>query len=203
MNDIGVVEIELPRPIFFDPYRQSRAMGSFVLIDAESNATAAAGMIREKVSAPETRRRAPDSLWPHRPAVLLIPEAELAGELERRLLIRGCAVVRTRVQNASFWRRLLAAGAIVLVEAETDQAGGERPLPHPTRPAGTVLAGSVPAEDAELRLEPLFAAASEPAPNVGLQFVTAEETIRALENKKILDRLQSADGQSAHGEERA
>jgi sulfate adenylyltransferase subunit 1 len=45
LNEIGVVTLELDRPISFDPYRQNRHTGSFILIDRFSNATVAAGMI--------------------------------------------------------------------------------------------------------------------------------------------------------------
>ncbi|HZS27126.1 MAG TPA: sulfate adenylyltransferase subunit CysN, partial [Candidatus Angelobacter sp.] len=45
MNDIATVRIAAAQPLFFDPYRQNRTTGSFVLIDPLSNATVAAGMI--------------------------------------------------------------------------------------------------------------------------------------------------------------
>ncbi len=45
LNEIGVARLELDRPISFDPYRQNRHTGSFILIDRFSNATVAAGMI--------------------------------------------------------------------------------------------------------------------------------------------------------------
>ena len=45
MNDIASVDIETSRPLFFDPYRQNRTTGSFILVDPISNATVAAGMI--------------------------------------------------------------------------------------------------------------------------------------------------------------
>jgi sulfate adenylyltransferase subunit 1 len=45
LNGIGVVRLELDRPIAFDPYRQNRETGSFILIDRFSNATVAAGMV--------------------------------------------------------------------------------------------------------------------------------------------------------------
>ncbi len=45
LNEIGVVCLELDRPISFDPYRQNRHTGSFILIDRFTNATVAAGMI--------------------------------------------------------------------------------------------------------------------------------------------------------------
>ena len=44
-NDIGQVTIEASQPLALDPYARSRTTGSFILIDAESNATAAAGII--------------------------------------------------------------------------------------------------------------------------------------------------------------
>jgi bifunctional enzyme CysN/CysC len=45
MNEIGVVRVSTARPVFFDPYRENRGTGAFVLIDRQTNATAAAGMI--------------------------------------------------------------------------------------------------------------------------------------------------------------
>jgi len=45
LNDIGVCELELDRPIPFDPYRVSRALGGFILIDRLTNNTAGAGLI--------------------------------------------------------------------------------------------------------------------------------------------------------------
>ena len=45
MNAIGAVAIELLRPIALDLYADNRATGSFILIDATTNNTVAAGMI--------------------------------------------------------------------------------------------------------------------------------------------------------------
>ncbi|HEV2200473.1 MAG TPA: GTP-binding protein [Bryobacteraceae bacterium] len=45
LNEVGVVRIAAARPLFFDPYRENRGTGAFVLIDRRTNATAAAGMI--------------------------------------------------------------------------------------------------------------------------------------------------------------
>jgi sulfate adenylyltransferase subunit 1 len=45
LNEIGVVCLELDRPVSFDTYRQNRDTGSFILIDRFTNATVAAGMI--------------------------------------------------------------------------------------------------------------------------------------------------------------
>ena len=45
LNEIGVVCLELDRPISFDTYKQNRDTGSFILIDRFTNATVAAGMV--------------------------------------------------------------------------------------------------------------------------------------------------------------
>jgi sulfate adenylyltransferase subunit 1 (EFTu-like GTPase family) len=45
MNEVGVVRITAARPLFFDPYRENRGAGAFILIDRKTDATAAAGMI--------------------------------------------------------------------------------------------------------------------------------------------------------------
>ncbi len=49
LNEIGRVEITTSRPLFFDSYRVNSATGSFVLVDRDTNATVAAGMIRGRV----------------------------------------------------------------------------------------------------------------------------------------------------------
>lgn len=46
MNDIGAVTVTLAQPLFFDAYKSNRTTGSFILIDRDTNATAAAGMIK-------------------------------------------------------------------------------------------------------------------------------------------------------------
>ena len=45
LNEIGVCNISLDRPIAFDPYAENRDTGGFILIDRLTNATAGAGMI--------------------------------------------------------------------------------------------------------------------------------------------------------------
>ncbi len=45
LNDIGSCNLSVDRLVTFDTYKQNRSTGSFILIDPETNATAAAGMI--------------------------------------------------------------------------------------------------------------------------------------------------------------
>jgi bifunctional enzyme CysN/CysC len=45
LNEIGVCNISLDRPVAFDPYEQNRETGGFILIDRLSNDTVGAGLI--------------------------------------------------------------------------------------------------------------------------------------------------------------
>jgi sulfate adenylyltransferase subunit 1 len=45
LNDIGRVKIKLAEPLSFDPYHKNRQSGSFILVDANTNNTVAAGVI--------------------------------------------------------------------------------------------------------------------------------------------------------------
>jgi sulfate adenylyltransferase subunit 1 len=45
LNEIGRISLRTSSPLFFDSYRRNRNTGSFILIDAGSNETVAAGMI--------------------------------------------------------------------------------------------------------------------------------------------------------------
>ena len=46
LNDIGRVRVEAASPLYFDAYRDNTATGAFILVDADTNATVAAGMVR-------------------------------------------------------------------------------------------------------------------------------------------------------------
>jgi bifunctional enzyme CysN/CysC len=45
MNEIGVCNLELDRPLAFDPYEDNRDTGGFILVDRISNDTVGAGML--------------------------------------------------------------------------------------------------------------------------------------------------------------
>ncbi|SNS25107.1 sulfate adenylyltransferase subunit 1 [Granulicella rosea] len=109
MNDIGAAELELVRPLYFDPYAENRASGSFILIDPHTNATLAAGMIRRGLSGA-------DAAPIHRPALIFLSQDAFVNEVEHALLAEGVAVVRTRVQSEKTWASLLHLGLVVLVE---------------------------------------------------------------------------------------
>mgnify|MGYP002624155721 CR=1 FL=1 len=45
LNEVGICNVSLNQPISFDPYRENRQTGSFILIDHYTNATIGAGVI--------------------------------------------------------------------------------------------------------------------------------------------------------------
>ena len=113
LNGIGVVEVETDRPLLADLYTESRATGSFILIDPASNATVGAGMIRHILTSTVTNTGQP-------PSCILLANSALATQVEQRLLDLGTPVVRTRVRDRNVWIALLRAGVTVLVENDQD-----------------------------------------------------------------------------------
>ena len=114
MNDIGSVTLNLLRPIAVDRYAENRAIGAFILIDAETNATVAAGMIRSavdisagddnegeawgRVTAGEREAR-----WGHRGGALaLTGPAALIDAVERSLFATGLVTCRIDASHPAF-----------------------------------------------------------------------------------------------------
>jgi sulfate adenylyltransferase subunit 1 len=113
MNGIGVVSIELLRPIAIDLYGKNRSTGAFILIDPETNGTVAAGMVTatsedvatsasalERVTVEERSIR-----WGHRGGVLELngPEAlieALSDAIERSLFTAGAVTGRIDVGDS-------------------------------------------------------------------------------------------------------
>jgi sulfate adenylyltransferase large subunit len=140
MNGIALVELETSNPLFFDSYDQSRATGSFILVDPLSNATVAAGMIREDLSQLRDTRSAresgPSAISPeaitaqerferhgHGPAIFLLAKRDLLAESAERALfdkgfetvvLDGDAIPPSSV--APVLSRLWSAGLVVLFE---------------------------------------------------------------------------------------
>jgi bifunctional enzyme CysN/CysC/sulfate adenylyltransferase subunit 1 len=87
LNEIGVVEFEANRPLFFDAYDRNRATGHLILIDPFSNATVGAAMIVEPTGGEDTAVR-PLPVLLHLPA-----RPELANEFVEALRSQGRSVV--------------------------------------------------------------------------------------------------------------
>ncbi len=104
LNEVGYCNLSLDEPIAFEPYACNRALGGFILIDRQSNATVAAGTLDFAL------RRAGNVHWQHldvdkaararikgqTPRVLWFTglsgagKSTIANQVEKRLHARGC-----------------------------------------------------------------------------------------------------------------
>ncbi|MBI5256796.1 MAG: sulfate adenylyltransferase subunit CysN [Burkholderiales bacterium] len=103
LNEIGLCELMLDRPVAFDAYRANRETGGFILIDRLSNHTVAAGMLQAALRAPREvhlqaltiDRAARAALKGQKPLVLWFTglsgagKSTIANALERRLHAMG------------------------------------------------------------------------------------------------------------------
>ncbi len=118
LNEIGLVTIETIQPVVVDRYSENRTTGSFVLIDPATNATVAAGMIRdasevaqrESITTPVTPYER-TARWGHIGAhIHLASPVDFVDALERALFERGAFILRLpETAEAS-----INAGALVL-----------------------------------------------------------------------------------------
>jgi sulfate adenylyltransferase large subunit len=133
LNDIGKVRLVCKRPLLCDPYQDNRHTGAFIIIDALTHDTVAAGMILGPAGPDAGRATGGSLITPQerherlgqKGGVILLPEApdaeERAFHLERRLfdLGRHVSVIRGDMEVAL---ALAEAGLIVLVHTVAPQA---------------------------------------------------------------------------------
>jgi sulfate adenylyltransferase large subunit len=128
LNDIGLVQLESVLPLAVDDYTVNRTTGSFVLIDPTTNATVAAGMIRNTKSATSLENFAspvtPDERserWRHVGAHIHLtgPDAFVFA-VERALFLRGAFVVRPHEPSSATLEILTRAGALTLTHTPSD-----------------------------------------------------------------------------------
>jgi sulfate adenylyltransferase large subunit len=146
MNGIGVVALNLLRPIALDLYGENRSTGAFILMDPETNATVAAGMVTAAgshvangwgsgttLTGPVTARERA-TRWGHRGGLLeLSGTAGLIDQIERSLFSIGAVTTRIDSGDEMFKTRPtlleslvklnVRSGFLVLVAATT---GGDR-----------------------------------------------------------------------------
>ena len=134
LNELGRIVVRCMRPVASDAYADNRATGAFILIDALTNDTVAAGTVVESASG-EGAREAPAEAQPisseerrarlgHRAAVVLADDGRAAATLERFLFDRGCAV--TVVRSAEAALACAAAGLVVIVASSGDDLSRAR-----------------------------------------------------------------------------
>jgi sulfate adenylyltransferase subunit 1 len=143
MNSIGSVTLELLRPIALDLYQENRATGAFILIDATTNSTVAAGMITSvaadtsdgddevvSVAGPVTATERA-ARWGHQGGVLTLNgAAQMIDLIERSLFTAG--VITQRVEAAlaaehpglhEALLRLQAEAGLLVLEVTVNDSG--------------------------------------------------------------------------------
>jgi sulfate adenylyltransferase large subunit len=127
LNGIGLVEIVTVQPLAVDLYSANRTTGSFVLIDPVTNATVAAGMIRDTFSDAGAASTSPVSAqertvrWGHSGGLIHLDGPEsFVDDAERALFLRGAFVVRPASESHDVLTALSSVGALVITHAESD-----------------------------------------------------------------------------------
>ncbi|HEY1900817.1 MAG TPA: sulfate adenylyltransferase subunit CysN [Terracidiphilus sp.] len=143
MNAIGQVSIELLRPIALDLYSENRATGAFILIDATTNSTVAAGMISSviadtsdgedeplPVSGPVTATERA-ARWGHQGGVLSLKgSSKLIDLIERSLFSAGVVTQRVHADDQALAERpellkaftsLQAAAGLLVLEVTVNE----------------------------------------------------------------------------------
>ncbi len=124
LNEIGRVTVLTERPLSFDPYRENRSTGSFILIDPITNETVAAGMISKSAAAGSGAGRVleqeREARYGHRAAVVVVENDEIASALERRLFDAGLQAIWARGETPEIVNSLYRLGAVVIVSERID-----------------------------------------------------------------------------------
>lgn len=136
LNEIGLCELTLSKPISFDDYQKNKGTGAFIIIDRLTNITVGAGMIHvsEKVDSidldtltPVTQEEREARFGQTGSVILLSDEqANLASALERLLFNQGRAVAvidedscgSDAAHNAAVAAQFAKAGLIAICALE-------------------------------------------------------------------------------------
>ncbi|MFO1322743.1 MAG: sulfate adenylyltransferase subunit CysN [Burkholderiales bacterium] len=120
LNEIGRVKLTLFQPLFVDEYRKNRATGSFILIDAATNATAGAGMIIERKATAErieddADQRVSRNVTRQRSKVEPAERAHILGQQPMTVWLTGLSGSGKSTIAHGLERRLIDAGRACFV----------------------------------------------------------------------------------------
>ena len=120
LNDVGSISVRCARPVVCDPYSRNRATGAFILIDALTNETAAAGILEDAHE---------EDGPPPSPSLLAVAgkdEAEAiarAHEVER--FVAGLGRLSAVVRRADAALACVAAGVVAVCPVAEDRLRAE------------------------------------------------------------------------------
>jgi bifunctional enzyme CysN/CysC len=132
LNEIGRATLQLFKPVFCDDYRKNRQTGSFILVDPDTRATAAAGMIVERAvrAAPAAEERAASTniSW-HASKVAAAERQKLLGQRPATVWLTGLSAAGKSSLAFEIERRLLAGGrACYVLDGDNVRHGLSRDL---------------------------------------------------------------------------
>ncbi len=147
MNGIALLHLETNSPLFIDSYRESRATGSFILIDSLSNATVAAGMIGEDLSGSNIARagREEEQLSAGREAITPQDRFKRHGHLPAIFLLSNRDFLAESAERALFDNGF----ETITVDGDQIPYASVKSLLDPLWSAGLVVlfaAGNIPVE---------------------------------------------------------
>ena len=132
MNDIGAVSLHLLRPIAVDLYRENRGTGALILIDPETNATVAAGMVTAAQGQAVANEEDEAGAWGrvtagerearrgHRGGVLeLAGPTELIDAVERSLFAIGAVTCRIDADERATLQHLGLLDAVTDLQTQS------------------------------------------------------------------------------------
>ncbi len=129
LNEIGRVRLRCSRPLLCDAYAQVRATGSFILIDPQTNATVAAGMIVAPSGGPADRGPVAQNVTRHAGRVTPARRAVLFGHRPATIWLTGLSGSGKSTLASVLEDRLIAAGhACVVLDGDNVRYGLNRDL---------------------------------------------------------------------------
>ncbi len=124
LNDIGRVVVSCHRPLFFDPYTESRVTGAFVLIDSITNNTVASGMIAA-ASVGEAERDVGAPMKRPRSTVSRAERHERLGQSGAAIWLSGLPASGKSSIAYALERVLFDRGKVAVVMDPNDDVTGE------------------------------------------------------------------------------
>ena len=122
LNDIGLCDIYLDRPVAFEIYKQSRALGSFILVDRASCETVAMGVI-------EYALRRSENIIPHAMDIGRDAHARLTGQKPCALWMTGVSGAgKSTIANALETQLFARARHTVILDGDNVRKGLNRDL---------------------------------------------------------------------------
>ena len=117
LNEIGRLRFTLFDPLFVDEYRRNRATGGFIVVDPDSNATMAAGMVIERTAAasPVGDVRPVGNVFPQPGRVASAERARILGQTPITVWLTGLPGSGKSTLAHALERRLIDAGRAAFV----------------------------------------------------------------------------------------